>query len=98
MLLSLFAKLSSTDKELEMLLDQIYIHGSCGWKNLFFRPAGTTYYSKPYGYDVEAEESLYIIQWEGSPEYDSGYPSDVFSNLEEAAKAFNKIAEKHTRR
>lgn len=77
------------------IIDQVYVHGSMGWKNLFFRPKGTIYYSKPYEDDMEAEEDLYIIQWEGNPEYDSGYHSLEFYNIEDAIEAFEKIAQKH---
>ena len=33
----------------------------------------------------------FIIQWEGNSEYDSGYHSRTFSNLEEALLKFNEL-------
>lgn len=33
----------------------------------------------------------FIIQWEGSQNYDSGYHSRVFSNLEKALLKFNEL-------
>jgi hypothetical protein len=41
------------------------------------------------------KDNKFIIQWEGSPEHDSGYHSRAFSNLEEALLKFDELNERN---
>ena len=69
-------------------MDSKYVRGSEGFKNLFFRPAGTEYVYGREKYPATAESGQWIIQWEGSPEYDSGYYQQNFATELEAREAF----------
>jgi hypothetical protein len=41
------------------------------------------------------KDNKFIIQWEGSPEHDSGYHSRAFTNLDEALLNFNELNERN---
>ena len=41
------------------------------------------------------EGNKFVIQWEGSPGYDSGYHSREFTNLDEALLNFNELNERN---
>lgn len=75
------------------IIDSYYVNGSDGRRNLFFRPAGTevAYYDRSRCNEREtyvAPESMYIIQWEGTPTHDSGYHASYYDNLDAAKAAF----------
>ena len=76
-----------------------YKHGSNGRVNLFFRPKNFRYLYGQYSYPAIAEKSHWIVQWEGSPEFDSGYASYEFADRVSAEKLFAEMeAEENARR
>jgi hypothetical protein len=72
------------------LIDSKYVPGSEGSCHLFFRPAGTRYAVAGTADDYCAVAAVdeYIIQWEGFPDFDSGYSEARYASLEEARAAF----------
>ena len=65
------------------VLDSQYRKGTDGYRRMFVRLAGTPVLKIKGGngsdYErIVAEESEIIIQWEGSPTYDSGYHAEHF--------------------
>ena len=78
---------------------RFYRHGSEGTVNLFFRPEGLDYFYSWEMYPASAEKSHWIIQWEGSPEFDSGYMQYTFTDEESAIKNFAEMeSEENARR
>jgi len=72
---------------------RFYKHGSDGTINLFFRPKGLDYFFGREMYPALAEESHWIIQWDGNPEYDSGYSESRFADYASAIEVFNVLEE-----
>lgn len=84
---------------MESFLSTFYKHGSNGRVNLFFRPKGFAYFYGRHLYSAMAEKSHWIVQWEGSPEFDSGYASYEFADRLSAEKLFEEMeAEENARR
>ena len=80
-------------------MQSFYRHGSNGRVNLFFRQEGCRYKVGQELYPATAEKSHWIVQWEGSPEFDSGYVSYEFANRHGAEKLFAEMeAEENARR
>jgi len=68
-----------------------YKQGS-GWFYLFYRKENTVFQSTRYdGTDVQ-HANRYIIQFEGTPNFDSGYDAAEFETLEEALDAWLDMA------
>ena len=56
-----------------------YVQGSDGYRRMFVRLAGTRVsQSGPSDAGYIAGESAILVQWEGSPDYDSGYHAAMF--------------------
>lgn len=55
----------------------------------FFRPKGTVV--KKQASQFVPQRDQYIIQWEGSPEVDSGFHAWKFSTKREALKFWNSL-------
>lgn len=70
-----------------------YKHGSNGRVNLFFRPKGLDYifHGDCRMISLRAMESQWIIQWDGEPEYDSGYSESRFTDYASAIDAFGQM-------
>lgn len=68
------------------VITQVYVNGSCGNMNLFKRDAGTVVEYKDGTY-IQEKDAI-ILQWDGHPEYDSGYHQREFDSL---SNAFNYI-------
>ena len=66
-----------------------YINGSGGCRNLFFRAKGTEYFSRGDDYPQTATDDIYVIQWEGYPDYDSGYASYEYVSYDTAIESFD---------
>jgi len=69
-------------------MSSFYKHGSDGTMNLFFRPKSLDYF---VGRDMSpalAEKSYWIIQWEGNPNWDSGYSEWKFADYASAIETF----------
>jgi len=82
-------------------MKSFYKHGSNGKVNLFFRQEGFRYKvaCEQQLYPAIAEKSHWIIQWDGSPEFDSGYASYEFAGRLSAEKLFAEMeAEENARR
>ena len=72
------------------IISSRYLWGSDGNENFFFRPKGEIFI-----YQMGDEELMYtqqndeyIIQWGGTPEYDSGYDSTTFETFAEGLKVW----------
>lgn len=63
-----------------------YVQGSGGYRCLFFRKKGTYVLHRQRDCEYIADEDYYVIQWEGVPEYDSGYAAWHFPPTEEGLK------------
>jgi hypothetical protein len=76
-------------------MQSFYRHGSNGRVNLFFRQEGFRYKvaCEQQLYPAIAEKSYWIVQWEGSPEFDSGYASYEFATRLSAEKLFDEMME-----
>jgi len=77
-----------------------YRHGSDGTVNLFYRPEGTNYIFQ-VGQSMlpaSAEKSQWIIQWDGNPEYDSGYMQYTFTDKASAVREFAKMEQEENSR
>jgi hypothetical protein len=87
------------------MIDSFYLCGSDGRVNLFFRAKGTVVETdmkqsveiiagEDVGefeyYEWKAEKSSYVVQWEGSPHYDSGYFFFGFDTFGEAYQEFER--------
>ena len=74
-------------------MNTFYRRGSEGTVNLFYRPEGTNYifHGDQNMIPASAEKSQWIIQWDGNPEYDSGYMQYVFADKESAIREFAKM-------
>lgn len=72
----------------EILLSS-YLDGSEGRINMFFRPAGTEYTLRGVEWEQVQADDAYIVQWEGSPLYDSGYSASEFPTYEAAVEEFD---------
>ncbi len=72
-----------------------YVQGSGGHRRMFFRAAGTTVEQRAGDCGYTAGESSIIVQWDGSPEFDSGYMARHFSptmaGLKAAHAAMNEL-------
>jgi hypothetical protein len=55
-----------------------YVHGSGGHRSMFFRKEGTDVVQRRGDCGYREGESLIIVQWDGSPEFDSGYHARYF--------------------
>jgi hypothetical protein len=71
------------------LIDQIYVQGTNDTRNLFFRPEGLTVFVKDGWYKQDKDE--YVIQWQGTPDWCSGYYKQGFDTLEQALKVWNEL-------
>jgi hypothetical protein len=67
---------------------QEYVHGSEGCRNLFFRAKGTVYEVRGVEEPQVQVADVWVIQWEGYPDHDSGYSSCEFNNEADALEAF----------
>lgn len=72
------------------MISRRYLWGSDGDLNFFFRPKGEIFI-----YQMGDEELMYtqqddeyIIQWGGSPLYDSGYNCETFETFAEGLKVW----------
>jgi hypothetical protein len=74
-----------------MLKMQKYVKGSEGCRNLFFRPKGMQYKIEGVDGDFVAGEDVWVIQWEGYPEYDSGYVDYLFDSEDDALKMWEGL-------
>ena len=70
-----------------------YVHGSEGCRNLFFRPKGMEYKIAGLDDNFIAGEDVWVIQWEGYPEYDSGYVDYVFDSESDALQTWESFNE-----
>jgi len=70
-----------------------YVKGSEGCRNLFFRPAGMRFRIANVEGLHTAKKNHWIIQWEGYPEYDSGYVDFIFDSESEALKTWESFNE-----
>jgi hypothetical protein len=71
------------------IIESKYVKGS-GWFYLFSRKEGTVYQADRYdGTDVQHADR-YIIQFEGTPDFDSGYDAAEFETLDEALAYWNE--------
>ena len=73
-----------------------YVRGTGGFRRMFVRLKGTSVSQSKYsdgGY--KAGESSIIIQWEGSPTYDSGYHAQHFPATLEGLKAAHEAMDKY---
>ena len=71
--------------------------------NLFFRPKGTLVerlYREEIGFffvekkiQKEQKDDVWVVQYQGYPEKDSGYTENVFKYYEDALDYFNKLGE-----
>lgn len=55
-----------------------YVQGSGGFRRIFFRKEGTAVEHKRDDCGYKDCESLIIVQFDGLPEYDSGYHARYF--------------------
>ena len=78
---------------LQKISRSFYRHGSNGHVNLFYRPEGLDYFVAvgTETYPASAEKSQWIIQWDGNPEYDSGYMQYTFTDEKSATVAFAEM-------
>jgi hypothetical protein len=69
-----------------------YLWGSDNSVSLFFRPKGTLV--ERAGRDgYTSREDVWIIQWGGAPDYDSGYAAYGFQEKSRAVAKFKAMAE-----
>ena len=83
------------------MTSKFYRSGSEGTVNLFFRPEGMdyTFHGDCGMHPASAEKSQWVIQWDGSPEYDSGYMAYQYADEAAARVAFSEMeAEENARR
>lgn len=66
-----------------------YVQGSGGFRRLFFRAAGTGVGQGDCGYS--AGENSFVIQWDGAPEFDSGYHAHHFPATMAGLKAAHAV-------
>jgi hypothetical protein len=72
------------------LIDQIYVQGTDGSRNLFFRPKGLVVFTSYFGWFLQDKDE-YIIQWRGTPDWDSDFHKQGFDTLEDALKIWNDL-------
>ena len=67
-----------------------YVKGTDGRINFFYRPKGQRFVYIIGDEEINEKqlEDEYIIQWGGSPEFDSGYSKEVFTTREEGLKVW----------
>lgn len=70
------------------IIREHYIDGTDGTLRLFFRPEGAKYHLEGFGEMVQREPA-YIVQFGGSPTYDSGYAQYHFETEDEAQRKFD---------
>ena len=83
------------------IIRSFYRWGSGGTVNLFYRPQGTLVeracLDRPDYYNDRDEyyssRNMYIIQWKGSPTFDSGYAAYDYEKWEVAIASFEAMAE-----
>ena len=69
-----------------------YLWGSDDSVNLFFRPKSTLV-ERAGRDDYTSREDVWIIQWGGASDYDSGYAAYGFKSRERAVAKFEAMAE-----
>lgn len=72
----------------DSILELKYVDGSGGCRNMFYRAANTIVHNS-HGQWLQ-EKEVYVVQWEGSPKWSSGYAAHEFASREEAEKFFNE--------
>lgn len=90
--MSATATVETTAVEINRIIESKRIESSGGSRNLFYRAAGTEVqvHNAP-NFNYIQRENAYVIQWEGNPEYDSGYSEYIFKTLNEARACFNSF-------
>ena len=63
-----------------------YVKGSGGYRCMFYRQRGTYVEHRQKDCEYIAEDNSIVIQWEGAPDYDSGYCSWYFPPTAEGLK------------
>jgi len=66
-----------------------YVAGSGGNRRMFFRAAGTAVQHRQAEY--VAGESAIVVQWDGTPEFDSGYHARYFPATMAGMKAAHDV-------
>jgi hypothetical protein len=61
--------------------------------NLFFRPKGFLVETKDDSYNYRQQDHCWIIQWQGTPFFDSGYQAYSFNSKRKALKALREWGE-----
>lgn len=71
------------EKTMNRVISRIYVNGSCGNMNLFKREKGTKVECKNGDSFIQDKDAI-ILQWDGYPDYDSGYHRREFASLSSA--------------
>lgn len=75
-----------------------YIPGSEGYLNVFFRKAGTAVEQRNGDCGYTEGEDCIVIQWEGTPTYDSGYSEGKYPATMKGLKNAHHYTDIYTRR